>query len=53
MYKQIRYFDGQISTYRVLRIADNTSIPFEPTSIDYQEYLDWIADGNTPLPADE
>ena len=48
MYKQIKNFDGQISTFRVLRIADNASIPFEPTSIDYQEYLDWLAEGNTP-----
>jgi hypothetical protein len=37
----------------VQRLSDNAFIPFEPTSIDYQEYLDWLAEGNTPLPADE
>jgi len=37
----------------IKRLSDNAFIPFEPTSIDYQEYLDWLADGNTPLPADE
>jgi hypothetical protein len=37
----------------VIRLLDNTYIPFEPTSIDYQEYLDWLAEGNTPEPADE
>jgi len=28
------------------------SIPFDPDNIDYQEYLKWLAAGNTPLPAD-
>ena len=25
------------------------SIPKNPDNVDYQEYLDWVADGNTPL----
>jgi hypothetical protein len=29
------------------------SIPFDPDNTDYQEYLKWVAEGNTPLPADE
>ena len=37
----------------VLRIADNAFIPFEPTLPEYQEYLEWVAEGNTPEPADE
>ena len=29
-----------------------TSIPIDEQNADYQRYLLWLADGNTPLPAD-
>ena len=28
-------------------------IPFDPDNTDYQAYLKWVAEGNTPTPADE
>ena len=29
------------------------SIPFAPDNTDYQAYLTWLDEGNTPEPADE
>jgi hypothetical protein len=28
-------------------------IPFDPANTDYQAYLKWVAEGNTPAPAEE
>ena len=33
--------------------SDGWNIPFDPANTDYQAYLLWISEGNTPLPADE
>lgn len=35
----------------VLR-SDGWSIPTDPQNTDYQQYLRWLEEGNTPLPAD-
>jgi len=43
----------KLINFGVLRLADNTFIPFDPANTDYQAYLKWVAEGNTPLPADE
>jgi hypothetical protein len=53
MYKQIlNPMTGQVATYAILRINDNAFVPADPANTDYQAYLKWVAEGNTPLPAE-
>ena len=52
MYKQTLGLNGKIQN-AVLRLEDNAFIVFEELSQDYQAYLKWLDEGNTPLPADE
>lgn len=35
----------------ILRLADNAYIPADEANTDYQQYLAWLEDGNTPAAA--
>ena len=61
MYKQYKDHTGDVVTGCIIRMFDSWNnptpnsvcIPFDPKNRDYQEYLKWLAIGNTPLPADD
>jgi hypothetical protein len=45
--------NSRVQTVGVIRLSDNTCIPPNPDNTDYQAYLKWLEEGNTPLPAEE
>lgn len=52
MYKEIK--DTITNTVTVVqRMIDGACIPMDEQNTDYQAFLKWVAEGNTPAPADE
>jgi hypothetical protein len=50
MYKKYQSFDG---VEAIVRTSDSALIPLDPANTDYQAYLKWLEEGNTPEPADD
>ena len=45
-------FTNQISGVLRTRNGVTCQIPVDTANVDYQEYLEWVAEGNTPEPAE-
>ena len=52
MYKLIKDHPIFGSANSIIRITDGACIPFDPDNTDYQAYLAWLAEGNTPEEAE-
>jgi hypothetical protein len=50
IYKLFMSPDGE--TIAGVILNENTAIPMNSENTDYQKYLAWLAEGNTPLPAE-
>lgn len=53
MYKLGNPIPNTTTTTYVVRLSDTAAIPFDPDNTDYQQYLKWLAEGNTPQEADD
>ena len=51
-YKQLKDKEGNVRTDVIQRTTDGAWIPIAEDNTDYQEYLLWVAEGNTPEAAD-
>ena len=52
MYKLGKISFGRTEPSCVIRLSDGAAIPLSPDNTDYQEYLKWVALGNTPESAE-
>ena len=53
MYKLIADDSKFGKAQSIIRISDGACIPMHESNTDYQAYLKWLDEGNTPEPADE
>jgi hypothetical protein len=52
LYKTNPLVDEANAAYYTNEKGQMISFLFDPDNTDYQEYLKWVAEGNTPLPAE-
>ena len=52
MYKLLKNFTDTEPT-SVIRLSDGLQIVLNTDGSDYQAYLEWLAEGSVPEPADE
>ena len=52
MYQLMQPFPGQTEVNAIFDTVRRICIPFDPANTDCQVYLKWVAEGNTPQPAD-
>ena len=51
-YQIMNNADGEIACIKGTDGINVLMIPLAPANKDYQQYLEWLAEGNEPLPAD-
>jgi hypothetical protein len=51
MYKKSNNLNGEFVS--IVKLDSNLHIPLDPANTDYQAYLKWLDEGNTPEPAEE
>lgn len=51
MYKLVKDLDGNVRVDIILK-SNIYWVPNDPANKDWQEYQAWLAEGNTPEPAD-
>ena len=52
MYKLINEYNKLVNIKLIKDNNEEIFIPLDPANTDYQEYLEWVAEGNEPEPAE-